>query len=139
MKLLISFFTGLLFSIGLSVSGMVNPDKVIGFLDITGDWDPALMFVMAGGVILNFILFKFILRRKNPIYMDEFTMPTSTDVDWRLVTGSAIFGIGWGLAGVCPGPGIANLFLLQTEMIAFVGAMIGGMLIFKMVNPLLNK
>ncbi len=139
MKLLISYLVGVIFSIGLTVSGMVDPNRVIGFLDIFRDWDPALVFVMGGAAGLNLILFRFVLKRKNPIFAPSFSLPTSTTVDWRLIVGSALFGIGWGIGGICPGPGIANLFTLKAEVFAFIIAMLGGMLVFKWVNQFLPK
>lgn len=139
MHILVGFFTGLLFSVGLSISGMVNPNKVIGFLDIMGDWDPALMFVMVGGVLVNTILFKFILKRKNPIFTDGFSLPTAKDIDIRLVMGSALFGIGWGIGGVCPGPGLANLFTLDHKPIVFCIAMIVGMFLFKWFDSITSQ
>lgn len=131
MKLLISFLLGALFSAGLSISGMVNPDKVIGYLDFFGQWDPSLVFVMGGGVGLNLILFKFILKRNQPVLEGHFSIPKNKKVDARLIIGSALFGIGWGLGGVCPGPGLSNLFLLSPQVIAFLISMIAGMLIFR--------
>jgi uncharacterized membrane protein YedE/YeeE len=139
MKLFISFLTGFMFSAGLAIAGMVDPNKVIGFLDVTGSWDPALAFVMGGGVGLNFVLFKFILKRENPLLSESFPTFAKSEVDKRLILGSILFGVGWGIGGICPGPGIANLFTGQQEMFAFVGAMIVGMLIFKVVNPFLIK
>jgi uncharacterized membrane protein YedE/YeeE len=134
MVLVVNFLLGALFSIGLSISGMVNPNKVIGFLDIFGEWDPALAFVMAGGVLLNVVLFKFILKRKNPILSPNFVVPLNSKVDKRLVVGSAMFGIGWGLGGICPGPGLANLFLFDPKAILFVISMLVGMVIFGKLN-----
>lgn len=142
MKIIVSFLLGALFSAGLSISGMVNPDKVIGYLDFFGKWDPSLIFVMGGGVTLNLILFKFILKRKNPLIDEEFSVPTNSKIDKRLILGSALFGIGWGIGGVCPGPGLSNLFLLSSQVIAFLVSMVVGMLMFKFVNEktkILNK
>lgn len=134
MKVIISYILGVLFSIGLTVSGMVNPNKVIGFLDIFRDWDPALIFVMGGAVLVNLIFFRLVLKRKNPLLGGEFKLPTSTVVDWKLICGSALFGIGWGLGGICPGPGLANLFTANTQILYFVGSMIVGMMSFKFIN-----
>ena len=139
MKLIISYVLGALFSIGLSISGMVNPDKVLGYLDFFGKWDPSLVFVMAGGVLLNLVLFKPILKRESPLLAKDFSVPTNQIIDKKLILGSALFGIGWGIGGVCPGPGLSNLFLLNPKVIAFLVAMIAGMLIFKLVEPKLNK
>jgi len=137
MNLIINLIIGALFSIGLTISGMVNPNKVIGFLDIFRDWDPSLIFVMGGGVGLNIILFKFILKRKNPIFESEFSLPTNKIIDWKLFLGSALFGIGWGIGGICPGPALANLFLFDTRIIAFIISMFVGILLFRKVSKFL--
>ncbi len=118
---------------------MVNPNKVIGFLDIFRDWDPALMLVMGGAAGLNLILFRFILKRKNPILALEFKLPKINEIDWRLIAGSIMFGIGWGLGGICPGPGIANLFTFKPEIFIFVGMMFVGMGSFKYITKVLPK
>ena len=112
---------GFLFGIGLWVSGMANPKKVLGFLDITGDWDASLMLVMGGAVAVTLVGFK--------VYKNKFELPTRKDIDLPLVAGSALFGIGWGIAGYCPGPGVTALSTLSMESIVFVAAMIvGGLL-----------
>ena len=130
MRILVSFVLGILFALGLSVSGMVNPNKVIGFLDLFRNWDPALIFVMGGAVGVNTVLFKFILKRKHPLMGGEFSLPLRTLITWPLIVGSIIFGIGWGLSGICPGPGIANLFSLSPKIIAFVVSMLVGVVLF---------
>ncbi|MFT6631173.1 MAG: putative membrane protein YedE/YeeE [Bacteriovoracaceae bacterium] len=139
MKLLTSLILGILFSIGLTVSGMVNPNKVIGFLDIFRNWDPALAFVMGGAVGINLIMFKFILKRKSPLLTANFSIPSSSSITWELLTGSAMFGIGWGLTGICPGPGLANLFTLNPKILTFVGFMILGMFLYKVFENILKK
>lgn len=130
MKNLIALIGGVIFSIGLIVSGMTNPQKVIGFLDIFGSWDASLAFVMGAAVIINFILFKFIINRK-PLFADKHSIPSSRIIDKRLIIGSAMFGIGWGLVGICPGPGIVNLVTFDSSAIVFVISMITGMFVFK--------
>ena len=122
----ISFLVGGLFSTGLILSGMINPKKVIGFLDLFGNWDPALIFVMGGAVGLNLLLFKLILKRKNPVMIDSFSIPKIKSVDRRLIFGSMLFGIGWGLVGICPGPGIVNLVQLDMKFSLFVLSMFAG-------------
>lgn len=139
MRNVVALALGILFSIGLTVSGMVNPNKVIGFLDIFRSWDPDLLFVMGGAAGLNLVLFRFVLKRKNPILSPDFQLPTSTDIDKRLIIGSALFGIGWGIGGVCPGPGLANLFTLKMEAIVFVAFMLIGMVSFKFFDKLTSK
>ena len=131
MMVFMSFISGLIFALGLGISGMVNPDKVIGFLDIFGEWDYALTFVMGGAVILNLITFRLIKRNKNPMFAEEFHWPTAKDIDKKLVVGSIMFGVGWGLIGICPGPGIVNLVTLEPKVLVFVGSMVLGMVVYK--------
>jgi len=122
---------GFLFGIGLWVSGMANPKKVLGFLDITGDWDASLMLVMGGAVAVTVVAFRLILKRKKPLIEEKFNVPTLKDIDFPLIAGSAIFGIGWGIAGYCPGPAITSLSTLSTESIVFVMAMVAGGFLYK--------
>ena len=117
---------GILFGIGLWVSGMANPKKVLGFLDITGNWDASLMLVMAGAVAVTFWGFRFFEKR--------FETPTIKDIDFPLVAGAAIFGIGWGIAGYCPGPAVTALSTLSMESIVFVSAMIVGGLVHRAIR-----
>lgn len=125
---LVALSAGLLFGYGLALSALVDPAKVIGFLDVSGAWDPTLMFVMAGAVVTTLITFRFILRLPRPLLVEKFHVPTRADVDTKLLLGSAIFGVGWGLAGYCPGPAIASLSFPSTEVLTMVGAMIAGSL-----------
>ncbi len=139
MKNLIGLIGGLLFSVGLVVSGMINPKKVIGFLDAFGDWDMSLAFVMGGAVIVNLIVFRLILKRE-PVYNDKHNLPASNrHITKRLVIGSVLFGIGWGLVGICPGPAIVNLVTLQKNAVLFVAAMLVGMLAFKYLDAFFAK
>ncbi len=138
MALLTYFLSGALFAIGLAISGMTRPDKVVGFLDVTGAWDPSLAFVMGGAVLVNVALFYPTLRRKKPVYGAKFGIPTRRDIDGRLVGGAALFGIGWGLGGFCPGPGLASLSTLSVQALVFVGAMVGGMFAFKFAQQALS-
>jgi len=132
MRLSIStFIAGLLFGAGLTVSQMVNPVKVISFLDITGDWDPSLAFVMAGALIVTFIGYRFVLKSATPLFNENFRLPTRRDIDRSLLTGAALFGIGWGLAGLCPGPALAGLGFAGTDAFIFVGTMILTISIFR--------
>ncbi|MEZ4872121.1 MAG: DUF6691 family protein [Bdellovibrionales bacterium] len=131
MHLLTSFISGLIFAIGLSVSGMVNPQKVIGFLNIFGDWDPSLAFVMGGAVLFNFVFFRMILKRESTLLKTDFSMPVRKAVDKNLVFGSILFGIGWGMFGICPGPGLVNLFRFDPKILVFVLAMMVGMVLFR--------
>jgi hypothetical protein len=126
-----SLICGALFGSGLGISGMINPAKVIDFLDITGAWDPSLAFVMGGAVLVTATAFRFILKRPNPVLADTFQLPTRQDFDKHLIAGAAIFGVGWGLAGLCPGPAIASLAFMDVRIVIFVIALIAGSLIAK--------
>jgi uncharacterized membrane protein YedE/YeeE len=131
MSLVLAGVAGLVFGAGLLISGMTRPAKVIGFLDVTGDWDPSLLFVMGGGGILYMIALRAILvRRTDPWFDVKFHLPTRRDLDARLIVGSAVFGIGWGLGGLCPGPGIVSAASGSITGIAFVAAMLAGMHVF---------
>ena len=134
MKLFFAFISGLIFSIGLSISGMIDPNVVLGFLDIFGKWNPALLFVMGGAVMINLFTFNFIIKKGQGFDGCELDVPSNKIVDKKLVIGSALFGVGWGIFGVCPGPALANLFLLNGKMIIFFISMISGMLIFKLTS-----
>ena len=134
LKMLVNLFAGTLFGLGLSTSGMVNPAKVIGFLDFAGDWDPTLVLVFGGALLVTIPAFRLILRRPRPVLADDFDLPTKKDVDARLLAGAAIFGIGWGLSGFCPGPGVTALASGLLPVFAFVAAMVAGMAIYKWVS-----
>lgn len=126
---------GFLFGVGLWISGMANPKKVLGFLDVTGDWDPSLMLVMGGALAVVLFGYRFVLRRAVPLFDKRFYIPARNDVDLRLVAGSAIFGAGWGIAGYCPGPALTALSTLSNESIVFVLAMIAGGFIHRAISP----
>ncbi|MBA2618657.1 MAG: YeeE/YedE family protein [Rubrobacter sp.] len=119
--------SGLVFGLGLAVSGMMNPARVIGFLDVAGDWDPTLAFVMGGALLVAVPAYRFIPRRGRPLLEEEFSLPEKKAVDAPLVGGSALFGVGWGLVGFCPGPAIAALGTGFVPVFAFVAAMLAGM------------
>ena len=122
---------GSLFALGLAISGMTLPAKVIGFLDFLGSWDPTLAFVMGGAVVTYFFGFKYVLKkRKNPIYGTNFDLPTKTKLDSKLIFGAVIFGAGWGIAGYCPGPAIAGAGAMKIEALMFYVAMAIGMFIY---------
>lgn len=133
-QLLLIFLCGAVFSAGLMISGMINPQKVIGFLDIFGRWDASLGFVMAGAVGVNFIGHRLVLRRKAPFFGNGFALPTRRDIDRELVIGSGLFGIGWGLAGLCPGPAIAALGVSPAKAALFIAGMLAGMVAGKMLK-----
>jgi len=132
-RLIIALIIGAVFGIGLAIAGMLNPSKVSGFLDVFGDWDPSLAFVMGGGVLVNAIGHRFVMKRKAPIQIATFSMPTSTNIDKLLVIGSVIFGVGWGLAGLCPGPVVASLLLNGQAMLMFFGLLFTGLLVGQIV------
>lgn len=127
MSILVNLGLGLLFGVGLVVSGMSNPAKVLNFLDLAGSFDPSLAFVMGGAVIVAFFGFRLALSRPAPLIEPGFHLPTRTDIDSRLIVGPALFGIGWGLGGFCPGPALTGLGLGAPGTLVFVPAMFAGM------------
>lgn len=126
--ILASFVCGLIFSAGLLISGMIQPAKVLGFLDIFGAWDATLAFVMAGAVAVSAIGFALARRRAAPLFATKFSWPERRDIDAPLVAGAILFGVGWGLIGLCPGPALVNLAGLRLPIMVFVAAMVIGML-----------
>lgn len=134
-RMLVALFSGTLFGLGLAVSGMINPAKVIGFLDFAGDWDPTLAFVMGGALLVTIPAFWLILKRPYPILEESFWMPTKSSLDGRLIGGAALFGVGWGLSGFCPGPAVAALAPALasglTSVFAFVASMVAGMALYQ--------
>lgn len=131
MSIAIQFVIGLVFGLGLLLSGMSDPAKVLNFLDLggmaAGTWDPSLAFVMMGAVATAFVGFRLVLKRERPVFADAFQLPTRSDLDARVIAGPAIFGIGWGLAGLCPGPAFVALGYGSSASILFVVAMFSGM------------
>jgi hypothetical protein len=127
MKLVTAFVSGLLFGIGLVVSGLANPAKVQNFLDLAGTWDPSLALVMAGAVAVTAIGYRLAWQRGSPLFEANFQLPLAAAIDARLLAGAAIFGIGWGLGGFCPGPALVALTELGGSKVAFVAAMLAGM------------
>jgi len=127
-EIVAGLFGGLIFGLGLCLSGMADPAVVIGFLDLAGDWNPALLFVMAGGVAVTFIGYRIVLDRGRPLWSEKFLLPATTAIDTPLVSGAVIFGIGWGLAGYCPGPALVSLASGRAEIVVFVAAMLIGMI-----------
>lgn len=126
----ISFVVGFIFAIGLALAGMTQPQKIIGFLNPT-DWDPSLIFVMLGAVGVHIVSYPIVKRRKSPLLDTKWHVPTRREITSRLIIGSSIFGIGWGLGGFCPGPGLTSLASGDIRAVLFVAAMIAGMIIFK--------
>lgn len=129
MNRLAALLAGLVFGLGLVVSGMSDPAKVHAFLDLAGKWDPSLAFVMAGAIGVHAALRPFVMKRAAPMFATRFDVPPYTSIDRRLLTGAAIFGVGWGLGGVCPGPAIVNLGSFSIAPLAFVGAMALGVVL----------
>jgi hypothetical protein len=136
LRVLAALVSGMIFGLGLSLSGMLDPARVRGFFNVTGAWDPSLAFVLGGAVIIATIGYRLSLRFSRPLLDDRFRLPTKTRIDRSLILGSAIFGIGWGLAGFCPGPAVASLSLGLAPTILFVVAMLIGMVIHdRLVAP----
>jgi uncharacterized membrane protein YedE/YeeE len=135
----VAFASGLLFAVGLAVSGMTHPSKVLAFLDFAGDWDPSLAFVMGSGALVNLVFFQLVLRRGAPLLAPSFSLPPRTTVDVRLVAGSVLFGVGWGLGGFCPGPAILCVVTGAVPILAFVGAMLVAMAAHDVVDARLSS
>jgi len=133
-RLIAAFLAGLLFALGLGVSGMTNANKVIGFLNLAGDWDPSLAFVMVGAIGVHLVLYRRIRRRKRPLLADQFCIPTRRDITPQLVAGAALFGVGWALAGFCPGPALVSLAGLGSPAAVFVIFMVLGMIAQKALH-----
>ena len=132
MQIIVALVAGLVFGLGLTVAGMVNPGKVLGFLDFDGKWDPSLAFVLGGAVIVAFAGFRLAAPRARPVVATAFEPPTAKGIDARLLGGAAIFGLGWGLSGFCPGPAVAALGYGGSGVLVFVLAMLGGMALFRL-------
>ena len=132
-KSAVALLAGLLFGLGLILSGMTNPEKVLGFLDVAGQWDPSLAFVMGGAVLVASIGFAFAATRPRTVLGDAMDLPSATQIDRRLVLGALAFGAGWGLAGFCPGPALASLAQGAVEPLLFVAAMLVGMALFSLL------
>jgi uncharacterized membrane protein YedE/YeeE len=135
MDRLVAVVSGLLFGVGVTLSGMVNPAKVLNFMDIAGQWDPTLIFVMGAALVVTFIGYKLVLARPQPFFEACFILPTSTRVDARLIAGAVMFGLGWGLTGFCPGPAVASLVFGYWQSWVFVAAMALGIIGLKMIAP----
>lgn len=138
MPRIIEFLVGLLFGLGLLISGMADPAKVLGFLDLAGRWDPSLAFVMAGAIAVGVFAFSVAKRRTTSFFGDAMHLPKATQIDRRLVLGSAVFSAGWGLAGFCPGPALVSMASGEAKAAVFVAAMVVGMLVHSWAERSLN-
>src|SRR5690606_23673061 len=139
MKMLMALLAGLLFGLGLILSGMTDPSKVLGFLDLAGNWDPSLALVMGGALLVGSLVFGVALKRPTSILGDAMRLPTATKIDRRLVLGSLTFGVGWGLAGYCPGPALASLAQGGIKPLLFFVAMLAGMALFELMEHMKNR
>jgi len=131
---IVALISGVLFGLGLALSQMIDPARVLGFLDVTGVWDPTLLFVLGGAVGVTVLAFRFVLRRPRPVFAPVFSLPAKKDIDRPLVLGSALFGIGWGIAGYCPGPGITALVLGAWNPVLFVLALAAGSFLYNWLS-----
>jgi hypothetical protein len=132
-KNIVGLLTGILFGLGLALSGMTQPQKVLNFLDVTGHWDPSLLFVLGGAVGVTVVTFRFILRRKMPLLGNRYYFSDKIKIDRPLVLGAALFGMGWGIAGYCPGPAVAAMAAPNWEVLVFLPAMLLGIFIQKLM------
>ncbi|MBZ8117749.1 YeeE/YedE family protein [Roseovarius sp. LXJ103] len=139
MRLILTYFIGLIFGVGIAVSGMANPAKVINFFDVAGTWDPSLAFVMGGALIVTALGYRFVLKRPAPMMSASFQLPTRRDLDPMLICGSALFGIGWGIAGFCPGGALPALGTGHSQVFIFVAALIVGICVAKVLQATLTK
>lgn len=136
MKALSAFIAGIIFSLGLTIAGMTNPENIINFLNITGDWDPGLMFVLIAATVVTGIGYRLVWKRTAPLFETGFSVPTSRIIDKRLLAGAAIFGIGWGLVGLCPGPAFSSVLTGGSGVWFFLAAMVAGMWLQRRVSAL---
>ena len=139
MRLLSVYLIGLIFGVGISISGMANPEKVLNFFDFAGTWDPSLAFVMGGAVVVAFFGYRVVLKRPGPTFDHVFHVPHNRTIDLKLVGGSAIFGVGWGLSGFCPGGALPALGTGRIEVLIFVAALIGGMAVARYITTHAGK
>jgi len=135
MKLLFGLVTGLVFGTGIAISGMMDPAKVLNFFDLAGTWDPSLAFAMGGALVVTFIGYRLSWRRKTPLFGGRFQVPSSAMLDRRLIGGSALFGVGWGIAGFCPGAAIPALGTGRWEVLLFLAAGVGGFFLRRLLVP----
>lgn len=134
---IVALISGTIAGLGLCISGMINPRKVIAFLDIFGSWDPSLGVVMMGALLVSVVAFQYYLpKRSKPFFSAEFSLPTSQKIDWKLIAGAILFGVGWGMGGSCPAPAVASLVYLLPKSAVFVISMLTGMMLFQLLKKL---
>jgi uncharacterized membrane protein YedE/YeeE len=138
MPIIFSILAGMIFGAGLTLSDMINPARILNFLDVTGSWDPTLIFVMAGGFAATMLGYRFVFHRKSPISADNFNLPTQQQIDLPLVGGAALFGVGWGLAGICPGPALTDVATLEPKIFLYIAAMVVGMMVARVFQARLS-
>jgi uncharacterized membrane protein YedE/YeeE len=131
MRFILIYLIGVIFGLGIMMSGMANPAKVINFFDVAGTWDPSLIFVMGGALVVTFIGYRLVFGRQQPLFENGFKLPTNTKLDARLIGGSAVFGVGWGISGFCPGGALPAIGTGMPEVLMFAAAMIAGIFIAK--------
>ena len=134
----VALIVGIIFSIGIGISGMTMPEKVCGFLDIFGKWDASLFFVMLGAVIFHLIAYRFIIRSKSPRFSKQWHLPTKKEITWPLIAGSFFFGVGWAMAGYCPGPALTSLASFQMRPWIFFASLTIGMLVYRTIDRQFN-
>lgn len=139
MNRLAAFLAGAVFAAGLAISGMTRPDVVVGFLDITGAWDPSLAAVMGGAIGVHAVAYRLVPRAARPLLAERFRVPSRRDIDLRLVVGASLFGLGWGLGGICPGPALASLPAGDPHILVFAVAMLAGMGLFARLDAMSSR
>ncbi|HID67064.1 MAG TPA: YeeE/YedE family protein [Roseibacterium sp.] len=139
MRLFVIYLIGTVFGVGIAISGMANPAKVLNFFDVAGTWDPSLIFVMGGAVVTTFIGYKLVFGRTSPVFGGDFLLPINRSFDLPLIGGSALFGIGWGIAGFCPGGALPALGTGRWEVFAFTGALLVGVVLAKSLQTIRNR
>lgn len=133
-KIIFGFISGIIFGLGLVVSGMSNPAKVLNFLDLSGTFDPSLLFVMGGAIMVVFVGYRFVLKRDKPLFNEGFQIPTRKDIDKNLLIGAALFGVGWGIGGFCPGPALSAVLMGSEGILYFLPAMLFGLIVSKLLK-----
>ena len=141
LRIIITYFIGLIFGLGIMISGMANPAKVLNFFDVAGTWDPSLIFVMGGALVVTFIGYRLIFGKgpQKPVMADSFHVPQNRTIDARLLGGSAVFGVGWGIAGFCPGAALPAVGALKPEVLIFTAALIAGIILAKVLQNLATR